>query len=251
MITGDHRYVLSYNGEIYNYREIRSELEALGYWFRSQTDSEVVLNALAHWGPDALLKFNGMFGLALWDRKEQTLLLARDRYGIKPLYYARQGHCFAFGSEQKAISAQEHNVLDNMLMRREAQEEEDAKRVADSDFAELDNLRARAHELKEAGAGEYDYQRAWEEAQAARAANEAELKKAYLVDDDLGPDMPLQQPFELPILRPIPHGSVGEELELLEERREMYLKAKLAEREHEQELVVKSLRRMSYRCWRR
>ena len=106
MITGDHRYVLSYNGEIYNYREIRSELEALGHWFRSQTDSEVVLNALAHWGPDALLKFNGMFGLALWDRKEKTLLLARDRYGIKPLYYARQGQCFAFGSEQKAITAQ-------------------------------------------------------------------------------------------------------------------------------------------------
>jgi asparagine synthase (glutamine-hydrolysing) len=106
MITSDHRYVLSYNGEIYNYREIRSELEALGYWFRSQTDSEVVLNALAHWGPDGLLKFNGMFGLALWDRKEQTLLLARDRYGIKPLYYARQGQCFAFGSEQKAITAQ-------------------------------------------------------------------------------------------------------------------------------------------------
>ncbi|OZA42170.1 MAG: asparagine synthase (glutamine-hydrolyzing) [Polynucleobacter sp. 17-46-58] len=106
MITGDHRYVLSYNGEIYNFCEIRTELEALGYWFRSQTDSEVVLNALAHWGPDALLKFNGMFALALWDRKEQSLLLARDRYGIKPLYYARQGHCFAFGSEQKAITAQ-------------------------------------------------------------------------------------------------------------------------------------------------
>ncbi|MFY7790989.1 MAG: asparagine synthase (glutamine-hydrolyzing) [Polynucleobacter sp.] len=106
MITGDHRYVLSYNGEIYNYREIRTELEALGYWFRSQTDSEVVLNALAHWGPDALLKFNGMFGLALWDRKEQTLLLARDRYGIKPLYYAKQGQSFSFGSEQKAITAQ-------------------------------------------------------------------------------------------------------------------------------------------------
>ena len=106
MITSDHRYVLSYNGEVYNYREIRTELEALGYWFRSQTDSEVVLYALAHWGPDALLKFNGMFGLALWDRKEQMLLLARDRYGIKPLYYARQGQSFAFGSEQKAITAQ-------------------------------------------------------------------------------------------------------------------------------------------------
>jgi asparagine synthase (glutamine-hydrolysing) len=106
MITSDHRYVLSYNGEIYNYREIRTELEALGYLFHSQTDTEVVLNALAHWGKDALLKFNGMFGLALWDRKERTLLLARDRYGIKPLYYAKQGHHFAFGSEQKAITAQ-------------------------------------------------------------------------------------------------------------------------------------------------
>lgn len=106
MITADQRYVLSYNGEIYNYREIRGELEALGHFFRSQTDSEVVLNALAHWGSDALLKFNGMFGLALWDRKEKTLLLARDRYGIKPLYYARQGQFFAFGSEQKAITAQ-------------------------------------------------------------------------------------------------------------------------------------------------
>jgi asparagine synthase (glutamine-hydrolysing) len=106
MISADHRFILSYNGEIYNYCEIRAELEALGYWFRSRTDSEVVLNALAQWGADALIKFNGMFGLALWDRKEKTLLLARDRYGIKPLYYARQGNLFAFGSEQKAITAQ-------------------------------------------------------------------------------------------------------------------------------------------------
>jgi len=105
MISADHRYILSYNGEIYNYRELRTELEAAGYWFRSKTDSEVVLHALAHWGTDALLKFNGMFALALWDRKERTLLLARDRYGIKPLYYARQGNVFAFGSEQKAITA--------------------------------------------------------------------------------------------------------------------------------------------------
>ena len=105
MISADHRFVLSYNGEIYNYRELRAELEAQGYLFRSKTDSEVVLHALAHWGSDALLRFNGMFALALWDRKEQVLLLARDRYGIKPLYHARQGSKFAFGSEQKAITA--------------------------------------------------------------------------------------------------------------------------------------------------
>jgi asparagine synthase (glutamine-hydrolysing) len=106
MVSADHRWVLSYNGEVYNYRELRADLEAEGIWFRSQTDSEVVLYALAIWGPKALLKFNGMFALALWDRKEQTLLLARDRYGIKPLYYAQQNNIFAFGSEQKAILEQ-------------------------------------------------------------------------------------------------------------------------------------------------
>ena len=105
MISADHRYVLSYNGEVYNYKELRADLEAEGIWFRSQTDTEIVLYALAHWGKDALLKFNGMFALAFWDRKERTCLLARDRYGIKPLYYAQQGHSFAFGSEQKAITA--------------------------------------------------------------------------------------------------------------------------------------------------
>jgi asparagine synthase (glutamine-hydrolysing) len=106
MISADHRYVLSYNGEIYNFGELRAELEAAGYWFRSKTDSEVVLYSLALWGTKALLRFNGMFALALWDRKERILLLARDRYGIKPLYYSRQGNAFAFGSEQKAITAQ-------------------------------------------------------------------------------------------------------------------------------------------------
>jgi asparagine synthase (glutamine-hydrolysing) len=106
MISADHRYVLSYNGEIYNFRELRAELEVTGFWFRSKTDSEVVLYALAKWGVDALLRLNGMFALALWDRKTQTMLLARDRYGIKPLYYAQQGNTFAFGSEQKAILVQ-------------------------------------------------------------------------------------------------------------------------------------------------
>lgn len=105
MISANHRYVLSYNGEIYNFRELRAELEAAGYWFRSRTDSEVVLNALAHWGVGALRRFNGMFALAFWDRKERRLLLARDRYGIKPLYVARQGDSLSFGSEQKAILA--------------------------------------------------------------------------------------------------------------------------------------------------
>lgn len=106
MISADHRYVLSYDGKIYNYKELRAELESEGIWFGRDNDAIVVLNALAHWGTKALLKFNGMFAIALWDRKEKTLLLARDRYGIKPLYYSKQGNFFAFGSEQKAIIAQ-------------------------------------------------------------------------------------------------------------------------------------------------
>ncbi len=103
MISADGRYVLSYNGEVYNFRELRAELTAIGYQFCSNTDSEVVLYALAAWGTAALERFNGMFALALWDCKERRLLLARDRYGIKPLYYSRQNRDFAFGSEQKAL----------------------------------------------------------------------------------------------------------------------------------------------------
>jgi asparagine synthase (glutamine-hydrolysing) len=105
MVSADHRHVLVYNGEVYNFRELRAELQAEGAWFRSRTDTEVVLNALARWGTDALPRFNGMFALALWDRRTRTLLLARDRYGIKPLYVAQQGRTLRFGSEQKAVLA--------------------------------------------------------------------------------------------------------------------------------------------------
>ena len=106
MISADHRFVLTYNGEVYNFQELRTELKSKGYHFKSQTDSEVVLSALVEWKEEALLKFNGMFALAFWDRKEKTLLLARDRYGIKPLYYFKSNSTLLFGSEQKAIFAQ-------------------------------------------------------------------------------------------------------------------------------------------------
>jgi len=106
MLSADHRYVIAYNGEIYNYRELRAELEAEGFSFRSQSDTEVLLNALAAWGPRAFASLNGMFAFALWDRHERRLRLARDRYGVKPLYYALVGNTLAFASEQKAIIAQ-------------------------------------------------------------------------------------------------------------------------------------------------
>jgi asparagine synthase (glutamine-hydrolysing) len=105
MMTPDARFVLSYNGEIYNYRELRLELEALGHTFRSATDTEVLLQAFAQWGAAAVPRLNGMFAFAIFDRKERKLWLARDRYGVKPLYLAQVGAAVVFGSEIKAVLA--------------------------------------------------------------------------------------------------------------------------------------------------
>ena len=103
MLTRDGHFSLIYNGEIYNFQELRIELESLGYQFRSRTDSEVVLNAYVEWGSDCVNRFNGMFAFAIWDKTRQELCLARDRYGIKPLYYTFADGHFLFASEQKAI----------------------------------------------------------------------------------------------------------------------------------------------------
>lgn len=103
--TSDGRYVLVYNGELYNYKELREELKRKGHIFTSAGDSEVVLKALVHWGSDALRRFNGMFAFALWDSSERRLLLGRDRFGVKPLYYAKLENSFLFGSEIKAFTA--------------------------------------------------------------------------------------------------------------------------------------------------
>lgn len=105
MATEDGRYIISYNGCVYNFNELRVELESIGYRFYSKTDSEVVLKALAAWGKNALKRFNGMFALALWDKQARVLMLARDRYGIKPLYYTRIGSTLLFSSEIKGILA--------------------------------------------------------------------------------------------------------------------------------------------------
>lgn len=103
MMSGNGQFVITYNGEIYNFQQLRAELEALGHPFRSRTDTEVVLNAYIQWGPRCVEQFNGMFAFAIWDKTRQELFLARDRYGIKPLYYTFIGSYFVFASEQKAI----------------------------------------------------------------------------------------------------------------------------------------------------
>ncbi len=105
MGTEDGRYWITYNGEVYNYRELRADLEGRGYRFRSTTDTEVLLYFYADRGPAMLDRLNGMFALGIWDARERTLFLARDRQGIKPLYYAQQGDLLHFASEQKALFA--------------------------------------------------------------------------------------------------------------------------------------------------
>lgn len=103
--SADGRFVLTYNGELYNYLEIRAELEAKGYQFTTDCDTEVLANAFQEWQTDCLAKLNGMFAFAVWDKREKMLFLARDRAGIKPLYYAKIGEKIVFASEIKAILA--------------------------------------------------------------------------------------------------------------------------------------------------
>lgn len=99
------RYWVTFNGEIYNFLELRGELEALGHTLRTGTDTEVLLAAYAQWGEACQERLNGMWAFAIWDARERTLLLSRDRFGVKPLHYLLQGGLFAFASEQKAFAA--------------------------------------------------------------------------------------------------------------------------------------------------
>ena len=94
---------IEYNGEIYNYIEIKEELLLKGYKFKSNTDTEVILNAYEEWGFDCLKRFNGMWAFAIWDNKKKLLFCARDRFGVKPFYYYFDNKKFVFASEIKAI----------------------------------------------------------------------------------------------------------------------------------------------------
>lgn len=103
MSYAEGRYWLTFNGEVYNYLELREELRGLGHRFFSDCDSEVILAAYAQWGQECQLRFNGMWAFAIWDAQERRLFLSRDRFGIKPLHYGLHAGAFAFASELKAF----------------------------------------------------------------------------------------------------------------------------------------------------
>jgi asparagine synthase (glutamine-hydrolysing) len=122
MSYGDGRFTITYNGEIYNFLEIRNELQDKGHRFRSESDTEVVLAAFAEWGDQCLHRFNGMWSFAIWDGQEQSLFLSRDRFGKKPLFYAILPNGFAFASEMKALFPLLPEVRPNVSLVRDAAE---------------------------------------------------------------------------------------------------------------------------------
>ncbi len=109
MLSHDGRYVMVLNGEIYNHQQLRIELENCGYQFRGASDTEVAICAIQQWGlASALTRYVGMFSLAVWDRQNRSMMLARDRIGEKPLYYGRFNNTFGFASELKALTVHPH-----------------------------------------------------------------------------------------------------------------------------------------------
>jgi asparagine synthase (glutamine-hydrolysing) len=116
MSYANDRYWITYNGEIYNFLELRNELKNKGYMFKSNSDTEVILSGFVEWGVDCLNKFNGMWTFAIWDTHEKTLFLSRDRFGEKPLFYAFLSNGFAFASEMKALFPLVQDVRPNVRL---------------------------------------------------------------------------------------------------------------------------------------
>jgi len=109
-MSNDGRFWITYNGEIYNFKEIKKQLSDLGHKFYSKTDTEVILNAYKQWGINSFTKFNGMWSFAILDIKQKKLIISRDRYGVKPCYYYNDNEKFIFSSEIKGIYSSDTEV---------------------------------------------------------------------------------------------------------------------------------------------
>ena len=116
MVYNNGEYVITYNGEVYNFVEIKKELLSLGYFFESETDTEVILKAYIQWGSECLKKFNGMWAFAIWDKRKEKIFISRDRFGIKPLFYTLSDSGFCFASEMKALIPLMNTVTPNRVL---------------------------------------------------------------------------------------------------------------------------------------
>jgi asparagine synthase (glutamine-hydrolysing) len=110
MTFSDGRLTITFNGEIYNFLELRKELQTFGYSFTTETDTEVILAAYSHWGIDCQYKFNGMWAFGIWDKREKQIFLSRDRFGVKPCFYLHRDGYFIFASELKAFMRLPHSI---------------------------------------------------------------------------------------------------------------------------------------------
>ena len=196
MTSADGRYTLVYNGEVYNFREVRAELEALGRAFRTRGDTEVVLQAFEQWGEASLGRVRGMFAFAIWDAHDQRLFAARDALGVKPFHYYWDGTFFAFASELKALvehpSVARDIDLDALSLFLEAQYIP-APRTIYRGIRKLEAghaLELRGAVLREFGWWNPDYtdKPRWDEGEALERL-EAELR--HSVDSMLVADVPL------------------------------------------------------------
>lgn len=184
MLDEDNGIILAYNGEIFNYKELRIELERIGCQFRTNSDTEVVLKSYITWGQDCFSKFNGMWALAIYESKTKSLLLCRDRFGVKPLYYSIDGQSLCFASEMKVLHSLKKNVVAN--------EEAINKYLRDCKLCDEEETFFRG--IKEVNPGEYiqfkeeksvKYSRYWNfcPVKSAWTLQDAEEKFKYLFED--------------------------------------------------------------------
>lgn len=118
MVSSDGHYKMVYNGEVYNFQELRRELEGLGFSFRTGSDTEVIINGFTVWGDELFERLNGIFALAIWQEASRTLTIARDRFGVKPLYYSFKSGVLCFGSEIKTmLTVLTANEINNQALR--------------------------------------------------------------------------------------------------------------------------------------
>jgi asparagine synthase (glutamine-hydrolysing) len=180
--TEDGLVQLVYNGEVYNYRELRAELEPKGHRFRTQTDTEVVLRAYEEWGERCIERFNGMWALALWDGRRDLLFCSRDRFGVKPFYYRLAGDRLAFASELKAFRHDPETALrPNLAVVRDYLE---LARIDHTDETFFEGIRQLppAHSLVFDGRG-FRIERYWElQPRAAPAGDAAPLVRELFFD---------------------------------------------------------------------